>query len=203
MSGFSLRGHKAKASKDTESTRVLLDASGLHLDPAGLSPEARIDYLQQLVGALAESEEPRCLEIRQRILEVLRAVWEAIRASQSGNDKPARMLAKKAERLLSDMQPEIFESNYFLAHQYLSRYAHLHPPGSEHALEEGVKSAIERFAAASRALARAIRQGNPATVQKANAGYNAVSNVLVSALRAFPPVDIGAAKSRTDPDGSP
>lgn len=196
MRGFSLRGPSVKTSKRSESVRLLLDATGLHLDPAGLSPQERLDYLQNLVGALADSHEPRCLEIRQHILRVLRAVWDGVRAAEGGNETQARRMAKKAERTLAEIQPDIFESSYFLAHQYLSRHRHLHPPGSENALAESARAAIEQFASASRALARALRQGDPGTVKKANASYNAVSNDLVKALRESPPADIGPAGAR-------
>ncbi|MEM6531957.1 MAG: hypothetical protein AAF654_05005 [Myxococcota bacterium] len=192
MGGFSLRGQKSGKGSAGES-RALLRADGFSADAVGADPQARLKALEEIVDTFEGSSDPRCQALRQRIIDVLAGLAKSIRSAQAGNEKQARIIAKKTEKALLELEPDALEANYFLAHQYLSRHYHAHPPGTEHALADDVRVGIERYATASRSLAHALRGGDQTQITRAHDAFLTVNGELAKALDAQPAFPIGPA----------
>jgi hypothetical protein len=187
--GFSLRGGgKKKAARHKKTLPVHEGPFSLPPPPESDHPADQFEYLRGLVNVLAHQDDRRCQEIRAGILEVVQKIAGAIDALQRPNPshKQVEQIAKRAERAIAALQPDILEATYHMAHRYLGRHRHAHPEGSEHALSPDLEQAIRAYAQACRELADALRGSDREKGSAARAALDEASQSVHRELIATP-----------------
>ncbi|MEM6730920.1 MAG: hypothetical protein AAF658_05155 [Myxococcota bacterium] len=192
-SGFSLRGGPKKKSKPTF---VRPDGEmPIPTPPADTSATSYFRYLYQVSRGLAFIDDERCQRIRAGLIDAVKRINSAIDAFEnddSAEDKAAA-IAARAVQLIEDLQPDIYEATYFLASRYLLRHRHAFPSGSDGALTDELRAAIERYAGASRAVGRVLRTDDTNAVDAAMGKLRGASKDVARALKRSPPAELDPA----------
>jgi hypothetical protein len=193
--GFSLRnGAASKQQRNKRERLPLLEGDfSVPRPPTSSDPGEQFRYLQSIVNALGHVDDPRCQDLRAGIVDVVKKVAAAIDAigAKRPSRKQVEAVAKRAERALDELRPEIFEATYFLAHRYLSRHRTSYPEGSDGALTAPLYAALTDYAAQARDLGAAMRAADEQETNSAWKAFESASEAVRNELVAAPPAVIG------------